>query len=223
MTDSHFVNNDLVARPLKGLLMDKGGMGNELKIHNVLRKMQLIQEAMERLVSQQRASREAAQSECIELYLATNLRSQSQLQDDFAILKNLPTSNISYEHTRRPIGIEWRARRDFTLAYQYPNTARINAFNPNHKHYIHVREYVEKRTPSYYEVLAGYDAVRVTLNNSLKSLRKTILDLSNDETRYPVDVVNHADKLSRRIFKQLPNSEALANVLHQLYFIESPL
>ncbi len=218
MASSQHVNNLVAADALKGLLMGKGAAGLSDKIRTVLRKMQLVQNAMKDLETQQRLSRETAGSECIELYLATNLRTKI-LNIEIDNVKQLPASELSFEHTKRPMVLEWRARRDFAVAHGYGNTARIHAFNPQHDHYSTVREYVNKQTPEYYEVLAGYDVVRVTLNNSVKSLRKTILDLNlvNEESRYPDDVAKEADKLSRRLFRALPDSQELTDVLNQLY------
>ncbi|QEY15991.1 hypothetical protein D0C16_08385 [Cellvibrio sp. KY-GH-1] len=218
MASSQHVNTQSADRPLKGLLMGKGAAGLSDKIRTVLRKMQLVQQAMKDLETQQRLSRETAGSECIELYLATNLRTQL-LNDDIDTVKHLSAAELSFEHTKRPMALEWRARREFALAYGYGNTARIHAFNPQHDHYCTVREYVSKQSPEYYEVLAGYDVVRVTLNNSVKSLRKTILDLNSvsEESRYPDDVAKEAEKLSRRLFKTLPGFQELTDVLNQLY------
>lgn len=218
MASSQHVNIQSTDHPLKGLLMGKGEAGLSDKIRTVLRKMQVVQQAMKELETQQRLSRETAGSECIELYLATNLRT-SILHDSLDSVKQLTASELSFEHTKRPMVLEWRARRDFALAYGYGNTARIHAFNPTHAHYSTVREYVNKHTPDFYEVLAGYDVVRVTLNNSVKSLRKTILDLSmvSEESRYPDDVAKEAEKLSRRLFKALPQCQELTDVLNQLY------
>lgn len=219
MGTHQMVNTEIAERSLKGLLMDKGAQGYEEKIHNVLRKMLMVQDAMEKLMMQQRASREAAGSECIELYLATSLR-VSKGEEAAAGIRELPVSRLSYEHTKRPMVLEWRARREFALRHGHANTARISAFNPSHEHYRQVRNFVDRQTPQYYEVLAGYDVVRVTLNNTLKSLRKTILDLNNlvDETAYPDDVSKDAEKMSKRIFRQLPNSDELSTIFTQLYY-----
>lgn len=217
MATSQHVNNSLEERALKGLLMDKGAGGTQVKIRNVLRKMQLVQQAMEDLVAKQKASREDAGSECIELYLATNLRSDDkELYDN---VKQLPAGKLSLEHTKRPMVLEWRARRDFALKNGYGNTARIHAFNVEHEHYLAVWNCVNADTPDFYSVLAGYDILRVTLNNALKSLRKTALDLSGviADTHYPEHVQRSAGKISERIFNTLPAHKELASTLIQLY------
>jgi hypothetical protein len=217
MRTSQSVNNNIDVHPLKGLLMGKGAGSAQLKIRNVLRKMQLVQQAMEDLVDKQKASREAVGSECIELYLATNLRSDDT--ELYESVRHLPAAKLTYEHTKRPMALEWRARRSFAVAQGYTNTARIHAFNVEHDHYLAVYEFVNRETPDFYPVLAGYDILRVTLNNALKSLRKTAMDLSGvvADTHYPDNVQRMAGKISERIFNTLPAHQELAITLSQLY------
>lgn len=218
MIDSQNTNLLMMDRSLKGLLMDKGGEGLEEKIQTLLRKIGLIQLAMESIVEQQRYSREQSNCDCLDMYLALNLRAGLGKQEA-EYIKAQGVSVIQISQTRMAPVLEWRARKGFADEYGYASTRRIHAFNKMHPHYTQVREYVEKTCPGYYEKLAGYDAVRVTLNNSLKSIRKSVVDLTvlAEESGYPSDVVREAEKLSRRIFKSLPDSEAIAQVLNQLY------
>jgi len=67
MIDSQVTNMLLMDRSLKGLLMDKGGEGLEEKIQTLLRKIGLIQLAMESIVEQQRYSREQASCDCLDM------------------------------------------------------------------------------------------------------------------------------------------------------------
>lgn len=218
MQNSQVTNMLMTDRSLKGLLMDKGGAGLAEKIQILLRKIELIQLAMESIVEQQRYSREESNCDCLDMYLALNLRTGLGKQEAEQI-KTQGVSAIQISQTRMAPVLEWRARKGFADEYGYASTRRVHAFNKTHSHYVQVREYVEKTSPGYYETLAGYDAVRVTLNYSLKNLRKSFLDLSvlAEESGYPSAIEREAEKLSRRIFKSLPDSEAIAQVLNQLY------
>lgn len=218
MNDSDVTNAVLADRSLKGLLMDKGGAGLDEKIQTLLRKIDLIQLAMESLVEQQRFSREQANCDCLDMYLALNLRAGLSKQE-IELIRSNGVSAIQISQTRMAPVLEWRARKVFADEYGYASTRRIHAFNKTHPHHTEVREYVEKTCPGYYEKLAGYDAVRVTLNNSLKNIRRTVVDLTvlAEESGYPADVEREAGKISKRIFKSLPESEAIAQILNQLY------
>jgi len=215
---SNVMKEPLTERSLKGLLMDKGHTGLAEKLQDSLRKFSLVQAAMESLVQQQRFSRENSGCDCLDLYLALNLKTgRDRLEAEK--IKLLSVSEIQLHHTKSVPALEWRARKSFANAYGYATTYRIHAFNPTHEHYTEVREYVSNTAPEYYEALAGYDAVRVSLNYAIKNLRKTLFDLTTlqEETRYPVDIAHQAENMSRRIFKGLPESEQIAKVLNQLY------
>lgn len=205
-------------RSLKGLLMDKGKAGLETKFRQLQRKMELIQQAMSELVEHQRFSRENAGCDCLDLYLVLNLKTG---RDRLAVekIKQLSSEEILLNHSRGAVSLEWRARKGFAFTYGYPNTARITAFNPKTYQYEQVREYVAKTSPDYYPVMAGYDAVKISLNYAMKIVRKSLLDLHGvmQETAYPEDIEREAEMMSRRIFKGLPESEKVAHVLNQLY------
>jgi hypothetical protein len=218
VTTSNMTKVNMEARSLKGLLMDKGREGLNEKIHDFLRKFELIQGAMASLVEQQRYSREQSGCDCLDLYLALNLKTGHDRLEAERI-KTLSVSEIQLHHTKAAASLEWRARKSFAVEFGHPTTARVHAFNPSHDHYGQVREYVMRIVPDYYEVLAGYDAVRVSLNHALKNLRKTIFELSalTEDTVYPTEIEREAENMSKRIFKGLPESEAVAKVLNQLY------
>lgn len=201
---------------LKGLLMDKGTEGLIEKIRVVLRKLQTIQEAMEELSNQQRISREAAGSECMDMYLAVNLRKEVVKDES---LKKISVGKLGLEHTRAPLILEWRARADFAQCYQLERSARVQPFNVDHAHYQAVMEYVNAKTPGYYATLEGYDAVRITLNNASKSLRKTAVDLSStfQEVSYLRNNSKDAERFSKRIMKNISVSSQVSDVLQSLY------
>lgn len=202
---------------LKGLLMDKGGRGLELKIHTCLRNIELVQNAMETLVVQQRYSREESGCDCLDLYLARNLKIGGIL--DANAIREMSLRDIQLHYSKGAACLEWRARPSFAGIYGYRNTKRMYPFIRGNEHVAQVRKYVDRVSPRYYQVMAGYDAVKVSLNGSMRSLRKTLLDLHSisQETVYPRDIERDAENLSKRFFKQLPNSLAVAHVLNQLY------
>lgn len=217
-TTSTFAKLPLMDRSLKGLLMDKGQEGLNEKLHDFLRRFVLVQDAMESLVEQQRFSRENTGCDCLDLYLALNLKTgRDRLEAEK--IKTLSVSEIQLNHAKSAATLEWRARKSFAGAFGYATTSRVHAFNPSHNHYAQVREYVMKTSPKYYEVLAAYDAVKVSLNYAIKNLRKTILDLTaiTEDTVYPSEIAREAENTSRRIFKGLPESEHVAAILNQLY------
>lgn len=205
-------------RSLKGLLMDKGRAGLDKKRNEFLRRIILVQDAMESLVDQQRYSRENSGCDCLTLYFARNLKTGRD-RVEAEKLKLLSASEVQLNHTKGAATLEWRACKTFASFHGYAYLARINAFNPQHNHYLQVREFVDTNYSNYYEVLAGYDAVRVSLNYAIKSLRKTMFDLNAlwEETQYPDEVEHEATIMSRRIFKALPESESVSSVLNQLY------
>jgi hypothetical protein len=180
--------------------------------------MVLVQAAMEALVEQQRCSRKSSGCDCLDLYLALNLKTGRD-RLTAAKMKTASVFEIQLQHTKAPATLEWRARTAFAMMHAYPRSARIHAFDVAHIHAVQVREYVMTMNPDYYEILAGYDAVRISLNYAVRNLRKTMFDLTAllAETRYPEEVERRAENISRRIFKSLPESEAVASILNQLY------
>jgi hypothetical protein len=205
-------------RSLKGLLMDKGRDGLEEKLHRFLQNIVLIQGAMESLVEQQRMSSEAAGCDALVLYLAMNYKT-SRNHLTAQKIKALDMLDIQLHHTKGAAVLEWRAGKGFAQVVGIAGMTRVHAFNTAHEHYQQVREYVEKTSPKYYEVLAGFDAIRASLNPAIRSLRKSLFELNTllEEARYPKEVFRGAEKMSRRIFKGLPESERVAKVLNQLY------
>lgn len=218
MGSSDIVNTEFMDRSLKGLLMDKGGRGLERKIRNLLQKIELIQTGMESLVEQQRLSREQSGCDCLDLYLALNLKpglSEAELLD----IKTYGARVVHFTQTRQPLTVEWRARNGFAREYGYAQSRRIHAFRVGSEHYPQVREYVTKRALGYYETLAGYDAVRITLNAALKSIRRDVVELTllAQEIGYPDDIEREAESAAKKFFKRLPESEQIAQALNQLY------
>ena len=205
-------------RSLKGLLMDKGRDGLEEKLHQFLQNIVLVQSAMESLVEQQRVSCEAAGCDALVMYLAMNYKT-GRNQVTAQKIKALDMLAIQLHHTKGAAVLEWRAGKGFAQENGIAGMTRVHAFNTEHEHYQLVREYVNKTSPNYYEVIAGFDAIRVSLNHAIRNLRKTLFELNSllEESRYPKEVFRGAEKMSRRIFKGLPQSERVARVLNQLY------
>jgi hypothetical protein len=218
MGSSDIMNSKFMDRSLKGLLMDKGARGLERKIRNLLQEIELIQASMESLVEQQRLSREQSGCDCLDLYLALNLKpglSETELQD----IKTYGARAVHFTQTRQPLTVEWRARRGFASEYGYAQSRRIHPFRLGSDYYTQVREYVTQRALGYYETLAGYDAVRITLNAALKSIRRDAVELTllAQEVAYPQDIEREAEKAAKKFFKRLPESEQIAKALNQRY------
>jgi len=205
-------------RSLKGLLMDKGRDGLEEKLHQFLQSIVLVQGMMESLVEQQRVSCEAAGCDALVMYLAMNFKTgRNHLAAQK--IKALDVLDIQLHHTKGAAVLEWRAVKSFAQENGLPGMTRIHAFNTEHEHFRMVREYVKRTSPNYYEVLAGFDVIRVSLNHAIRNLRRTLFELNTllEESRYPNEIIRGAEKMSRRIFKGLPDSERVAQVLNQLY------
>lgn len=202
---------------LKGLLMDKGGDGLELKIRTILRNIELMQSAMEALVVQQRHSREVSGCDCMDLYLAKNLKTVGNVSAD--AIREMSLRDIQLYHLKGAASLEWRTRPLFSTVYGYRNTSRIYPFVRGSKQVEQVREFVDQFEPEYYRVLASYDAVKVTLNSAMRSLRKTLLDLHglSMDVNYPSEIMRDVESLSKRFFKQLPDSSAIAQALNKLF------
>lgn len=217
--NSNLSNLNFAADPLKGLLMDKGAEGLADKIQNLLHKLSIVHTAMDELVKQQRLTRDEVGSEALDLYLATNLC--KELVGDPAV-KALSPGELTVDHTKGPLALEWRARLDFGNAIGSPRSARVYAFQKDHPHYDQLRAYVNEKTPSYYETLVGYDNVRVTLNSASRQLRKMILDLNSvyQDTGY-IQASAIGTKASsgktRRILSGLQTGPELMTVLTGLY------
>jgi hypothetical protein len=218
---SNLVKLNDADRSLKGLLMDKGREGLEDKLQQFLQKIILVQGMMESLVEQQRISADAAGCDCLVLYLATNYKTGRNSATSKKI-KTLDVLDVQLHHTKGAAVLEWRAGKSFGLENGLAGMmSRVHAFNSEHEHYVWVREYVKKTSPNYYEVLVGFDVIKVSLNHAIRNLRRTLIELNAllDESRYPQEVFRGAEKMSRRIFKGLPDSERVAQVLNQLYAI----
>ncbi len=217
MSYSQHKNKASAVHPLKGLLMDKGVEGLHANIRAVLQRMYQVSSAMEDLMVKQRANREAAGSHCIELYVAVQMRSRDEALQE--VLDALPPGVLPPNYNGKHMMLEWRARHQFSAAYGYGLSARIQAFKPGHEHSTAVYEFVHARTPEFFPVLAGCDILRLTLNNAMKSLRKTLLDLAEASqiTRYPDEYQRDARKFAERIFTTLPQPQELNLTLGRLY------
>jgi len=222
MSYSQRKDNVSAVHTLKGLLMDKGAQGIHANIRTVLQRMLVVRNAMEDLMAKQRANREAVGSECIELYLAIQMRTKDEALQE--VLDKLPADVLPKDakgnhYAGKHMMLEWRARQAFSREYGYGLSARVQAFRPGHKDRLKVFECISQNTPDFYSILAGYDVLRVTLNVAMKSLRKTLVDLSEviQATHYPEDVQRDAKKFSHRLFTTLPQHQDLSQILEMLY------
>ncbi len=208
-------NSINVTRSLKGLLMDKGAGSCETKLRNTTNKMYSVQSAMVELVALQKSSRELNQCECMDLYLATNLRREHAGRS-----RMVNPSKLTPFQTKAAPVIEWRTRPEFAREFGYPLTARLFPFKSNHPHHIQVRDFVDKTAPNYYQVLSAYETARLSLNCALKSLRKIALDIhSVGEESEGIDNVftNDSLKTSQRIIEQVDVNSDIREILTGLY------
>ena len=216
LTTSNDSNSVKADRSLKGLLMDKGVGSCESKLRNVANKMSSVQAAMVELVAMQKESRVLNQVECMDLYLATNLKPEHAKRSRMINVVTLTT-----EQTKAAPLVEWRTRTEFAKAYSYSLSARLFPFKTDHVHYKQVREFVDARNPKYYKVLCAYETARLSLNCALKSLRKIALDIQtvSEESEGICESVftNDTVKLSQRIMQQVDSSAAIPNILSGLY------
>lgn len=212
--DSLIATFDKADDPLKGLLRDKAVLDIEKHIRIIQRKMFCVQEAMEKLVEDQRASAKAAGSDCMDMYLNTNKASD-------APAKTI-ASELEFNDVKAGCVVEWRAKRSFALRYELSPSCRLHPFDAQHKSHQLIFDYVNSTTPSYYKVLAAYETARLTLNYALKTLRKIAWDmnkLKQESTGLPLGIFDkETAQLSRRIVNGLDVTEELTWILQGLYF-----
>lgn len=214
MSASNFLNQPRMDDALKGLLMDKGAKGLKHKIQHILHKLSVVHTAMDDLVAQQKLSADTIKSDAVELYLATNLH-----KEFVGITKYTPAGELTIEHSKAPLVLEWRGRQAFCASIGLARMARIYGFQVGHPHYDQLLDYVVTNTPEYYDVLVGFDAIRITLNSAAKILRRTALELvaAQTETTYIQENHRTADRRAQRILNALPNQDNLVDVLQGLY------
>lgn len=203
---------------LKGLLRDKGAADAERHIQIIQRKMTRVQQAMVRLVDAQRASSKTAQCDCMDLYLATNKNT------DVLTVEKMDRSadQLIFEDVKAPCVLEWRAKNSFAQKHHLHSSCRLHPFDAQHRTHALVRDYIQQSSPGFYKVLAAYETARLTLNFSLKALRKIALDLHKlraDTEGLPLDIFDRETAhLSRKLLGDIDTSGELTWILQGLYF-----
>ena len=212
---SETVNRGEVDDPLKGLLRDKGEAAVERDIRIVQRKMTCVQEAMVKLVEEQRASAKAAGSECMDLYLATY-----QIVDGTG--PRTDKAGIVFDEMKMASALEWRARHVFARQFGMGKACRLHPFDAEHKTHQLVFDYVMKTSPNYYKVLAAHETARLTLNYALKALFKIALDIRKIQTEaahLPRGMFDKATaRLSGKLIAGVDKTGELEWILQGLYF-----
>lgn len=217
--DSTHVNTPMVDDALKGLLRDKGVTDAERHIRIVQRKIICVQDAMIRLVESQRASAKAAGCDCMDLYLATNHKTD-KISIDYRGREAI--TELVADELKSSYVLEWRAKSSFAKSKKLSATGRLHPFDASHPTHRLVADYVNSATPSYYRVLAAYESARLTLNYALKALRKIAMDLHRirvDAEGLPVGLfTKETANLSRNFIGAIDSSGELAWILQGLYF-----
>lgn len=217
--DSMNVNTSLVDDALKGLLRDKGILDAERDIRIVQRKILCIHNSMIQLVNDQRESARAAGCECMDLYLATNHKTD-KLNVNYDGRAAIP--ELVIDELKSSFVIEWRAKNGFALTNKLGRTGRVYPFDAGHSTHKLIFDYVNKTSPSYYKVLAAYETARLTLNYALKAMRKIALDVHRNRVEaegLPMDLfTKETAKLSRAIIASTDKSGQLEWILQGLYF-----
>ena len=211
-------NRRLADDPLKGLLRDKGAVDAERHIQIIQRKMTRVQQAMVRLVDAQRASAKTARCDCMDLYLATNKTAEIVQMDK----THKMAEALIFKDVKAPCVLEWRAKNSFAQKHHLHSSCRLHPFDAQHKTHVLVRDYVQQSSPGFYKVLAAYETARLTLNFSLKALRKIALDLHKLRAETEGLAIDSFDKdtarLSRKLISDIDNSGELTWILQGLYF-----
>lgn len=217
--DSGDANIRMMDDPLKGLLRDKGVLDAERHIRIVQRKIMCVQGSMSRLVDDQRSSAKAAGCDCMDLYLAENHRADKFIVD---YRGREAMADFVIDELKSSFVLEWRAKNSFAMANNLSRTGRLHPFDHNHATHKLVFEYVNQVTPSYYKVLAAYETARLTLNYSLKALRKIAMDLHRirvEAEGLPMGLfTKDTAKLSRNLISSTDTSGELSWILQGLYF-----
>lgn len=217
--DSTHVNTSIVDDALKGLLRDKGVADAERHIRIIQRKIICVQNAMVRLVEDQRASASTAGCDCMDLYLAAEHRAGKISVDKRS---REAYAELAFAELKSSLVLEWRAKTNFAVSNNLPRTGRLHPFDANHPTYNLVSEYVSRVSPSYYKVLAAYESARLTLNYALKALRKAAMDLHRirvEAEGLPVELfTKDTAKLSRNLIGATDKTGELSWILQGLYF-----
>lgn len=216
--DSLILNSRTVDDPLKGLLMDKRPADTERHIQIIQRKMTRVQQAMVQLVDAQRASAKMVQCDCMDLYLATN-KNTDVLQQDKA---HKPAEALIFSEVKAPPTLEWRAKHSFAQKYHLSPSCRLHPFDAQHQTHTIVRDYIQQTSPGFYKVLAAYEIARLTLNFSLKALRKIAIDLHKlhvEAEGLTSDIFDKdTTRFSRKLMSDVDISGELTWILQGLYF-----
>lgn len=216
--DSLSTNRQLADDPLKGLLRDKGAADAERHIQIIQRKMTCVQQAMVQLVDAQRASAKTARCDCMDLYLATNKHA------DASHLGDAPKTAdaLIFDDVKAACVLEWRAKNSFAQRHNLHSSCRLHPFDAQHKTHAMVLDYIQQSSPGFYKVLAAYETSRLTLNFSLKALRKIALDLHKlrEESEELPSTIFDKDtaRLSRKLIHDIDFSGKLTWILQGLYF-----
>jgi hypothetical protein len=217
--DSSDANTTTVADPLKGLLRDKGVLDAERHIRIIQRKILCVQEAMARLVDDQRASTKAVGCDCMDLYLATDHR-VNNIRVDHRGREAL--SELVIEELKSSCVLEWRAKNSFASRHQLSRTGRLQPFDKSHPTHALVYAHVSQMSPGYYTILAAYETARLTLNHALKALRKMAMDLHRvrvEAEGLPIELfTKDTAKLSRQFIASMDKAGELTWILQGLYF-----
>jgi|GEM_PF-1935974 len=207
----------MVDDPLKGLLMDKGAAEAARHIHNVQRKMTCVQEAMMQLVESQRASAKAAGCDCMDLYLATNKVADSSRHE-----AAINAGTLLLDDMKAACVLEWRAKQTFARQFSLNPSSRLHPFDAEHETHPLIFNYLMQTSPSYYKVLAAYETARLSLNFSLKALRKIALDmqkLKSESEGFPRGLFDKkTSRLSEKLIADIDSTGELARILQGLYF-----
>ncbi len=157
-------------RSLKGLLMDKGELSVEDAFQRNQQRAICLQKAMCDLVEMYAETREAYRVNCLGLFLVRNLQGAN---------KSVRLDTLSYFEQRGAMWLDWRATAEWIKHYGYGDGRqglRVNAFD-NGVQSNQVKEFVVRQSEEFYEVLLGYENLRVSLNVASRVVRKTMNEL----------------------------------------------